>query len=262
MFSRYLLPFFLRASSLILMSSLKHGKSCHQCSNYLRFKNVFVLNSLVIICLLQQKSNKNFAICCYDVVRDTWSTLPPIPHSSGIQVGSLCHTEDHLYVIYKSPAPCRYSIAKNQWQSIASSKAFCDLNQKAFCNKAAIVYKSCSYVLYGQGQVLWQISGYGSSSYPEVSSSVLYCFDSKKNDWEQKASAKTPHFGSSLLVVNNNLYVAGARCSLQPSRSDHNHTGFPAGGPAAIEVYNDQGNVWFAVKQTHIPKDNLGAVKN
>ncbi|XP_015769074.1 PREDICTED: kelch-like protein 25 isoform X2 [Acropora digitifera] len=164
------------------------------------------------------KSNKNFVICCYDVVCDTWSTLPPIPHSSGIQIGSLCHIEDHLYVIYKSSSPYRYSIAKNQWQSIASSKAVCNLDQEAFCNKAAIVFKSCLYVLYGQGQVLWEISAYGCSSHPDVSSSVLYCFDPKKNDWEQKASTKTPHYGSSLLVVNNNLYVAGGHCSLQSSR--------------------------------------------
>ena len=205
------------------------------------------------------KSNKNFVICCYDVVRNTWSTLPPIPHSSGIQIGSLCHIEDHLYVIYKSSSPYRYSIAKNQWQSIASSKAACNLDQKAFCNKAAIAYKSCLYVLYGQGQVLWKISVHGCSSHPDVSSSVLYCFDPKKNDWEQKASTKTPHYGSSLLVVDNNLYVAGGHCSLQSSR--YGETSFPAGDPAAIEVYNDQENVWSVVKQTHIPKNNLGAVK-
>ncbi|KAK2554541.1 Kelch-like protein 26 [Acropora cervicornis] len=171
------------------------------------------------------KSNKNFVICCYDVVRDTWSTLPPIPHSSGIQIGSLCHIEDHLYVIYKSSSPYRYSIAKNQWQSIASSKAFCHGDQNAFCNKAAIVYKSCLYVLYGRGLVVWKTSTFECSF-----SSVLYCFDPKKNDWEQKESTKTPHYGST-------------------------------GDPAAIEVYNDQGNVWSVVKQTHIPKNNLGAVK-
>ena len=199
------------------------------------------------------KSNKNFVICCYDVVCDTWSTLPPIPHSSGIQIGSLCHIEDHLYVMFKSSSPYRYSIAKNQWQSIASSKAVCDLDQKAFCNKAAIVYKSCLYVLYGQRQVLWDISG--GSPHHKTSSSVLYCFDPKKNVWEQKASTKTPHYGSSLLVVNNNLYVAGGKCSFTISDFE------PSGDSAAIEVYNDEGNAWSVVKQTHIPKNNLGAVK-
>ena len=193
------------------------------------------------------KSNNNFVICCYDVVRDTWSTLHPVPHSSGIQIGCLCNIEEHLYVIYKSSAPYRYNIATNQWQSIASSKAVCTLNQNTFCNKAAAVYKSCLYVLYAQGEVK---DRYLCEPY----NSVLCCFDPKKNVWEQKASTKTPHFGSSLLVVNNNLYVAGGNCSFSSS-------GEPYGSSAAIEVYNDQENVWSVVQQTHIPPNNLRAVE-
>ena len=201
------------------------------------------------------KIKSDHVICCYDIVRDIWSTLPAIPGLLGIQIGSLCHLEDHLYVIYKSSAPYRYNIATNQWQSIAGSKAVCNLNQKTFCNKAAVVYKSCIYVLYGQGNITWQ-----DIFYSDVSLSVLYCFDTKKNIWEQKASTKTPHYGSSLLVVNNNLYVAGGRCSLQ-SLSSERYGHLPAGDPAAIEVYNDQENAWSLVKQTHIPPNNLGAVE-
>ncbi|XP_074618294.1 kelch-like protein 26 [Acropora palmata] len=177
-----------------------------------------------------------YGICCYDIVHDIWSTLPPIPHSSHIQIGSLCHFEDHLYAIYESSAPYRYHIATNQWQSVASSKSLCNHSKIKFCNKAATVYKSYLYVLYGQGQ-------------------ILFCFDPKKNVWEQRASTKTPHFGSfSLLVVNNNLCVVGGHCSLKSSSSQ-------PGDKAAIEVYNDQENVWSVVQQTHIPRNDLGALE-
>jgi len=199
------------------------------------------------------KSNNNFVIYCYDVVGDTWSTLRPIPHSSGIQIGCFCNIEEYLYVIFKSSAPYRYNIATNQWQSVASSKVVCDLGQKTFCNKAAVVFKSCLYVLYAQGILREENLCYTPYN------SLLYCFDPKKNVWEQKASTKTPHFGSSLLVVNNNLYVAGGKCSLQSSLYAFNSS--PAGDPAAIEVYNDQENAWSVVQQTHIPPNNLGAVE-
>ncbi|XP_015769086.1 PREDICTED: kelch-like protein 3 isoform X2 [Acropora digitifera] len=192
------------------------------------------------------KSNNNFVICCYDVVHDTWSTLHPIPHSSGIQIGCLCNIEEHLYVIYKSSAPYRYNIATNQWQSIASSTAVCNLNQNTFCNKAAAVYKSCLYVLYAQGV----LDGIFTPCF-----SLLYCFDPKKNVWEQKASTKRSHYGSSLLVVNQNLYVAGGEYSFYPPSSQIPNP------PAAIEVYNDQENVWSVVQQTHIPPNNLRAVE-
>ncbi|XP_067056324.1 kelch-like protein 12 [Acropora muricata] len=190
-------------------------------------------------------------IHCYDIVHDIWRTLPPCP--SYTQIGSLCHFEDHLYAICKSSAPYRYNIARNQWQCVASSKAVCNLSQETFCNKAAVVYKSCIYVLYGQAQQ--EGNRYGGTFYPEVS--VLYCFDPKENVWEKKASTKTPHFGSSLLVVNNKLCVAGGTGSHKLDREFD----LSAGDPAAVEVYNDQKNAWSVVKQKRIPPNNLGAVE-
>ena len=189
------------------------------------------------------KCKQKFVICCYDIIYNTWSTLPPIPSSSSIQIGSLCHIEDHLYVIYKSFAPCRYNIATNQWHSVASSKAVCNLGLETSCSKAAAVYKSCLYVLYLPSL----ISGI------DASCAHLYCFNPKENVREQKASTKTPHFKSSLLVVKNNLYVARGHCSffcLNP-RED----------TAATEVYNDQENAWSVVQPTHIPPNDLGAVE-
>ena len=201
---------------------------------------------------------ETYSICRYDIVHDIWHNLPPISRSLGMhRICSLCHFEDHLYVIFKSSTPYRYNIATNQWQAVASSKAVCDLSHETFCNKAAVVYKSCIYVLYGQGEFK-QIENnyYGGSRIfsPEVS--ALYCFHPKKNVWEKKASTKTPHFGSSLLVVNNNLCVAGGSGSFSGSGEC-----VPARDPAAVEVYNDQNNAWSVVKQTHIPPNTLGAVE-
>ena len=194
---------------------------------------------------------------CYDIVNNVWSTLPPSPGCSCNQIVSLCHIEDHLYVIYKSSAPYRFNLTTNQWQPIASSKAVCKLGQTTFCNKAAAVYKSCLYVLNDQGQIINYTPGIIYRSRERLS--VLFRFDPKKNRWEQKASTKTPHFGSSLFVVDNNLCVAGGRCTLQSSFFDPG--GYPAGDPAAIEVYNDQENAWSVVKQTHISPNDLGAVE-
>ena len=237
------------------LPSLQKQEEAHEChcaeviGNY-----VYVAASI---------ASRQSIVCCYDIVHDIWSTLPPIPSSSYIQIGSLCHFEDHLYVIYKSSAPYRYNIATNQWQSVASSKAVCDLSQETFCNKAAAVYKSCIYVLYGQGEVQDVEDGYGETFFsPEVS--VLYCFDPKKNVWEKKASTKTPHFGSSLFVVNNNLCVAGGSGSLKSSfygKYVLAAVDGPDGGAAAVEVYNDQKDAWSVVKQTHIPPNDLGAVE-
>ena len=194
---------------------------------------------------------------CYDIVNNVWSTLPPNPGSLYGLIDSLCHIEDHLYVIYKSSAPYRFNLTTNQWQPIASSKAFFKMGQKTFDNKAAAVYKSYLYILNGQGQIINSTRGIIYRS--QESLSVLFRFDPKKNRWEKKASTKTPHFGSSLFVVDNNLFVAGGRCSLQSSFFDPD--GYPAGDPAAIEVYNDQENAWSVVKQTHISPNNLGAVE-
>ncbi|XP_068736670.1 kelch-like protein 3 [Montipora capricornis] len=203
------------------------------------------------------KVNHNFVIYCYDIVRNTWGTLPPLP-SSANQIGSLCYFEDHIYVIYQSSPSFRYNVATNHWQSIASSSAVCNLSPKTFCNKAAVVYKSCLYVLYGQGQARRHnlnpllILGY------DAFVSALFCFDPKRNVWEQKASTTTPHFGSSLLVVNNKLYVAGGTCLLS---NNFPFPPLPSGSAAAIEVYDEQANTWSVVQQTHIPPNNLRAVE-
>ena len=81
----------------------------------------------------------------------------------------------------------------------------------------------------------------------------VHCFDPTKNEWLQKASTCHPHFGSSLFVVDNRLYVAGGSTSSQ--------VGVFGAGPAPVEVYDEQNNTWSVVEQNHIPPNNLGAVE-
>ncbi|XP_067016074.1 kelch-like protein 12 [Acropora muricata] len=190
-------------------------------------------------------------ICCYDIVNDIWK-LPPIPDVT-CGIDSLCHIGDHLYINYMTYVFRRYHLATNKCQSVACLQDVCNLRPEPVCNKAAAAYKSCLYVLSCQEQNM-ERRCYNSSIFHSCVS-VLYCFDPKKNIWELKALTKTPHFGSRLLVVNNNLYVAGGRCSMD--EVFHSATG----DPAAIEVYNDQENAWSVVEQTHIPPNDLGAIE-
>ena len=64
-----------------------------------------------------------------------------------------------------------------------------------------------------------------------------------------------PHFESSLIVDNNKLYVAGGKVSV------YSNPASACGGPAPVEVYNEERNSWDVVEQNHIPSNNLGAVE-
>ena len=129
--------------------------------------------------------------------------------------------------------------------------------QSSFGNRAAVVYKSCIYVLRGQGIQIWRDTDhYGlSGNLWEPKAADVFCFDPKRNVWEQKASTSTSHFGSSLLVVNNKLYVAGGKCSID------RYNGEPCGGTGYVEVYDEKNNTWSVVDQPHIPPNNLGAIE-
>jgi len=136
--------------------------------------------------------------------------------------------------------PQRYSFAKRQWQSIAPvgtrSYNFYPSKNKAIVNsKVFVLYENSYQVLY------------------EYQPAVLNCFDPVKNEWQVKATTCRPHFGSSLIVVNNTLYVAGGYVSIQHS--------IPCGRPAPVEMYNEESNTWSVVEQKHIPSNNLGAVE-
>ena len=143
------------------------------------------------------------------------------------------------------------------WQCVAKSSVQSNMPQSSFCNQAAVVYKSCVYVLHGQGMQSWQGSDfYGlSRCFWEPKAADVFCFDPKRNVWEQKACTSTNHFGSSLLIVNNKLCVAGGKCSINSSNGE------PCGGTGCVEVYDEGNNTWSVVDQPHIPPNNLGAIE-
>ncbi|KAJ7384540.1 hypothetical protein OS493_021171 [Desmophyllum pertusum] len=137
------------------------------------------------------------------------------------------------YSAYTNQVPQRYNFATRQWQSIA--KVGIRGNNYLAYNGGAIVHSKV-LVLYGDTS--------------QRSGSVLNCFDPVKNEWEVKATTCHVHFGSSLVVVNSRLYVAGGYVS-----SDGN--GIPCGNPASVEVYDEKNNTWSVVEQKYIPPNTL-----
>ena len=219
-----------------------------------------------------------YGIHRYNIISNIWETLPQFCGPAN-QIGSLCSVEDHIYAIYHSEAPRRFSIPKNQWQCVAKLSATLNTVKETFCNKSAVVFKSCIYVLHGVavnrenstsgvqhsntftfGVAAVPVFGCTATSssnnvnwQPEVA--VMYCFDPKQNAWEQKASTNKCHFASSRFVVNDKLFVGGGKCSVYKSN------GRPCGKRAAVEVYDEENNSWSVVDQRHIPPNNLGAVE-
>ena len=78
-----------------------------------------------------------------------------------------------------------------------------------------------------------------------------------KNEWEVKAKTCKRHYGSSLFVVNNRLYVAGGYDSTDTSRT----YSCPCGSHAPVEAYDVENNTWSVVEQKHIPPNNRNAVE-
>jgi len=187
----------------------------------------------------------SFSTCIfqYDTERNVWERLP----HSGL-VNTLCVIDDHMYAISADSNQVlqRYSFAKCQWQSIAPVRTT-GYNYKAGKN-GAIVHSKL-FVLYENRSTL--VSGC-------LSPAVLNCFDPIKNEWQVKATTCHPHFGSSLIVVNNRLYVAGGRVSMG---QDSQGNPIPGGNPAPVEMYKNENNTWYVLEQKRIPPNNLGAVE-
>ena len=200
------------------------------------------------------KRENGFVNYRYHLVNSSWETLPSFAGLSS-RISSLCGVDDHLYAIYHSETPYRYHISTNQWQCVTNLSAPSNISESSFCNKAAVVYKSRVYVLHGRG-VRRSLGNrrFGYYYLWEAQVAHLFCFDQKRNMWEQKASTSTNHFGSSLLVVNNKLYVAGGKCSIDQSTE-------PSGRTGSVEVYDEENNTWTVVDQPHIPANNLGAIE-
>ena len=196
----------------------------------------------------------------YHVVNNTWETLPRFQSSSMGRdhvINCLCYVNEYLYAISNADLPQRYSFAQSQWQSGSELPFLKKSNSqnKQLINVAAVVMKSKIYVLHGSCIVEVQRFTYTTKSCP----AVFHCFDPKKNEWKQKASTSSPHFGSTLFVDNNKLYVAGGKISCRKDSTTDKIT--PNGDPAPVEVYDEKNNKWFAVRQSHVPPNNLEAVE-
>ena len=182
-------------------------------------------------------------MCQYDTERNVWERLS---HSCG-EINNFCVIDDHMYAIGAdlNQVLQRYNFAKRQWQSIAIPDST-GSNYWAGC-KGAVVHSKV-FVLCENRSKLPSV---------DCSPAVLNCFDPDKNEWEVKATTCQPHFGSSLIVVNNRLYVAGGCDSFYYDRGRY----ILNGNPAPVEMYNEENNTWSVVEQKHIPRNNLGAVE-
>ena len=185
---------------------------------------------------------------CYDIEGDAWidKTAP----RAIVCTNNVCTVGDYMYAFpYDcNQVPQRYSLTEDRWQCFAKVNIRNQMYQQWYSISGATVLNSKVYVLYGH--TLWQRN----ESCWVVQNAVLYWFNPTSNIWEQKSFTCSPHFGSTLFVVNAKMYVAGGYLSL-------NDRFQPCGEPAPVEVYNEEKNTWSVVEQKHIPSNNLGALE-
>ena len=190
------------------------------------------------------KDSDGDCVYCYDIEKNLWERQP---HNLGT-VERTCALNDFMYAImHCHQLPQRYSFSKRQWQTFARVGITADCSHY-FYNAGVAVLKAKVYVLYGK-----RIKP--DRRYPfRAQAAELHCFDPAKNEWEGKATTRQPHFGSSLIIVNNRLYVAGGNVEINDNNVLYSN-------PAPVEVYDEEKNTWFVVEQKHIPPNNLGAVE-
>jgi len=179
----------------------------------------------------------------YDTEGNVWEKQP---HSCGL-IDILCIVDDFMYAVSSdcNQVPQRYCFSKCQWQNFAKVGITSAYPYRVY-SSGATALNSKLFVLYG-GQ--WD-----SGSKWLIQKAGLHCFDPVKNEWKVKATTCTPHFGSSLFVVNNRLYVVGGYDSVAPN-------GTLQGNPAPVEAYDEENNTWSVVEQQHIPPNKLSAVE-
>ena len=156
------MQFFHNHRCSFLTSKQIRGNLCLQWQSCLRQRHVFVPSMLVITCTWQQNERINYR---YHAVKNIWEILPSFVGLTN-QISCFCSVDDHLYAICQSQTPYRYHIPTNQWQCVAKSRVQSTMPQSSFGNRAAVVYKSCIYVLRGQGIQIWRDTDhYGLSEY-------------------------------------------------------------------------------------------------
>ena len=200
-------------------------------------------------CLYVAARNKSaqYVIYRYDLVNNSWETLPPFLGSKH-QINCLCSVDECIFAFSESNLPQKYSLANNNWQSGTNLSFYntSDGKKDKLQNIAAVVFKSKIYVIHGYTR--GENDGHCYGCRVDMPA-VVHSFEPAKNKWEQKTSTWYPHFGSRLFVVNNRLCVAGGKIS---ARNDN---------PAPVEVYSEENNAWSVEEQKHIPPNNLGAVE-
>ena len=179
----------------------------------------------------------------YDIERNVWREKPMGLRSVAL-CRYICKVGDYIYPITLECTPHRYCLSEDQWQEYAGKTVF-----RSICNKysGATVHRSKVYVLYGTR------SGPVNGNWV-MHSANLCSFDPVSNEWEEKSSTCQPHFESSLLVVNDKMYVAGGYSFVD----NNNKSG---GNQAPVEVYDEEKNTWSIVEQNRIPHNNLHAVE-
>ena len=196
----------------------------------------------------------------YHIVNKSWEKLTKLSFPKIIQC--LCSVGDYIYAISESSPPEIYSLADNTWQQCRDNLYL--FKRTALKSVAVAVMNYKLYVMHGLIE-----DSFGLLGVNVAKSALVHCFDSQKNEWESVTSTCYPHFGSSLIVVNNRLYVAVGKkgCNLFGELNDEN---------APVEVFKEKkrplswfgrGKVkelldnWSVVEQKHIPANNLGAVE-
>ena len=182
-------------------------------------------------------------IYSYDIEKNLWQRQP---HNLGT-VERLCALNDFMYALkHCNQLPQRYSFSKRQWQIFAKVGLLSDYFG-CFYNTGVATLGAKVYVLYGLK------SRSHHTMYAQTAR--LCCFDPLKNEWAVIAATCKPHFGSSLFVVNNKLYIAGG------CEGFDDGTFSPCGNAAPLEAYNEEKNTWSVVEQKHIPPNNRHAVE-
>ena len=199
------------------------------------------------VLFLGGKDSDGDCIFCYDIENNFWERQP---HNLG-RVERMCALNDFMYAItsvHRNQLPQRYNFSKRQWQTFTKVSITAD-SKNYFYNSGVAVLGAKVYVLYGK-----RITPDPCFAFFSVQTAELHCFDPAKNEWKGKATTCQPHFGSSLIVVNNRLYVAGGNVNI-------NDRSVPLGNRATVEVYDEKKNTWSVVQQKHIPPNHLNAVE-
>ena len=187
--------------------------------------------------MVTAQDSLGYCIYRYDTEANVWERLP----YSGDGISKLCVTDEYMYVVnaefYQTCQ--RYSFAKRQWQAFPAARR----NNNT---SGAVVFNSNVYVLERSQDEYIQ----------SATPAVLHCFDTRKNEWEVKATTSSPQLGSILIVVKSKLYVAGGK-----EVSLYFDGRVRGNKPASAEMYNEETNTWSVVEQKFIPDNNLNAME-